>query len=154
MTHVGDDLKLKNKNLISELLADPASCLKETEGKVTLKETHSYWTQVQCQMGVLGTGTCEFYICTLKDKFCDTISFDKNYWALICSRASFFMREGLFLKCFGMMLRTRLLLKKLLRSVQHCKTAKTENRQKPHNFKTTKLHTKTANTDFWQHNLN
>ena len=46
-------------NLISELVADPVSCLNEAEGKVSLKKSHTYWTQVQCQMGVVGTHTCE-----------------------------------------------------------------------------------------------
>ena len=47
-------------------------------------------TQVECQMGVLTTHTCDFYVFTLKDEVSETISFDKNVWEIICSKASLF----------------------------------------------------------------
>ena len=38
-------------------------------------------------------------------------------------------------------------------SAEHCKTAKTENRQKPHNSATAKPHTKNRKSDFGQKSL-
>ena len=101
-------------NLISELVADPASCLNEAEGKVALKQSHAYWTQVQCQMGVVGTHTCDFYVFTLKDKFCETISFDKKFWALICSKAALFYERRIVPEMFLHDIKDKIVIKQTL----------------------------------------
>lgn len=80
-------------NVISDIVADPASCLHVIDGNISLKRSHGYGTQVQCQLGVLAAHTCDFYVFTLKDKFCETISFDKDYWVSICIKASLFYEK-------------------------------------------------------------
>ncbi len=101
-------------NLISDLVADPTSCLHEIDGKVTLKRSHAYWTQVQCQMGVLDTHTCVFYVFTLKDSYCETISFDKNFWALLCKKASLFYKKMVVPEMFSHEIKDKIVVKKTL----------------------------------------
>ena len=55
------------------------TCLELTENSVKLKKTHSYFYQVQCQMGVTGVHLCEFYVCTTVDSHVELIEFDELF---------------------------------------------------------------------------
>ena len=54
------------------------TCLELKENSVKLKKNHSYFYQVQCQMGVPGVCLCEFYVYTAVDSHIELIEFKFN----------------------------------------------------------------------------
>lgn len=57
------------------------ACLKLDENnRPTLNKKDKYYTQIQGQMGVYKIHTCDFVLCTEKDIFVETVTFDENMW--------------------------------------------------------------------------
>ncbi|WAR17912.1 ING3-like protein [Mya arenaria] len=63
------------------------TCLEIKEGQLTLNREHSYFDQVQTQMGVCKMDVTYFVVWTSKDLFVETIPFDKNLYENICMKA-------------------------------------------------------------------
>ena len=58
-----------------------AFCLEEGVKGFYLKTNHSYYTQVQMQMGVMGLGWCDFMVWCQKDFVVIRVAFDQDLWA-------------------------------------------------------------------------
>ena len=70
-------------------------------------------------MGVLAAHTCDFYVFTLKDKFCETISFDKDYWASICIKVSLFYERKIVPEMFSHEIKDKIVIKETLEALLH-----------------------------------
>lgn len=77
---------------VSEALALPGFPLQFDETKLTLKPTHPYYAQVQCQMFISNTQYCDFVVWTQKDLFVERISRDEDFWADACNKAEHFFK--------------------------------------------------------------
>ena len=64
-----------------EACEDPTFCCEAVNGQCKLKRDHSYYAQVQGQIGVTGASWCVFIIYTKKGISVERIAFDPVYWA-------------------------------------------------------------------------
>lgn len=62
-------------------------CLEIVDSHIQLKTTHSFFFQGQCQIGLTGKRRCDFFVCTNLGVFCETISFDEQFWDLSVTKA-------------------------------------------------------------------
>ena len=61
--------------------SDPNFCLqRDSDDKCKLKRSHSYFKQVQGQMGIAGAQWCDFIVYTGKGLHVERIAFDEAYW--------------------------------------------------------------------------
>lgn len=67
--------------------------ISDTKGKVTLSQSHLYYSQVQFQMGVTNREWCDFYIYTKHGSYLERITFDKVRWQRLCTAADYFFRK-------------------------------------------------------------
>lgn len=51
-----------------------------TGGRVILRRTHQYYTQIQMQMAVTSRQWCDFFVFSKHGYFCERILFDKSFW--------------------------------------------------------------------------
>ncbi|MCG7868599.1 MAG: YqaJ viral recombinase family protein [Candidatus Thiodiazotropha taylori] len=56
-------------------------CLQNVDGKISIKEKHPYYSQVQMQMGVTGLKFCDFVVWSSKETFVTRIKFDEKFWS-------------------------------------------------------------------------
>ena len=61
------------------------------ENSVKLKKNHSYFFQVQCQMGVTEVHLCEFYVCMTVVSHVELIEFDELFGKLMLKKQKFFI---------------------------------------------------------------
>lgn len=84
---------------------DPAFCLQmvdEDRQKTTkapgpryqLKSSHSYFTQIQCQLAVTGLQNADLVVFTLKETAVVPVTFDPELWAETVSRLEVFYRDA------------------------------------------------------------
>ena len=66
------------------------TCLELRENSVKLKKSHSYFYQVQCQMGVTGVHLCEFCVCTTVDSHVELIELDELFWQTNAKKTNIF----------------------------------------------------------------
>lgn len=67
---------------------DSVSYLEEdSEGKLTLNRNHQYFYQVQTQLGVCKLESAHFVVWTEKDLHVEQISFDEEFWGMICQKS-------------------------------------------------------------------
>lgn len=85
---------------------DPAFCLQivDEDGQnaarspgphYRLKSSHSYFTQIQCQLAVTGLQKADFVVFTLKDTAVVPVTFDPELWAETVSRLEVFYRDAI-----------------------------------------------------------
>ncbi|MFT7803178.1 uncharacterized protein LOC108932272 [Arapaima gigas] len=79
---------------------DPTFCLElggeagSSPQRYRLKTKHCYYTQVQCQMAVVGIHKIDFVIFTLKEMVIVPISFDAEFWENTLSKLEYFYKKG------------------------------------------------------------
>ncbi|XP_062579475.1 uncharacterized protein LOC134241447, partial [Saccostrea cucullata] len=66
-------------------------CLKMNENnEVCLNVKHSYYTQIQGQMGILNISKCYFVLCTKNDIHIEMVTFDKHFWERVLHKLTQF----------------------------------------------------------------
>ena len=75
-------------------------CLEIVDNHIQLKRTHSFFFQVQCQMGVTGKRWYDFFICTIQGSFSETINFDEQFWNLSVTKACTFYHNIMLKRLF------------------------------------------------------
>ena len=70
----------KYQDFLPEEAAVKFMLYKSDDGKLHLKRSHIYFSQVQGQMGIGGREWCDFVVYTNKGINVDRISFDKTFW--------------------------------------------------------------------------
>ncbi|XP_026578533.1 uncharacterized protein LOC113451365 [Pseudonaja textilis] len=86
--NTGKDLRLlevkcpyKHRNkTVAEACRDNTFCLEKEGSSYSLKKTHPYYTQVQCQMGVSGLDKTDFVVHTNKETAIAPVDFDPVFW--------------------------------------------------------------------------
>ena len=72
--------KARDKTL-DDMYYDNSFCLCLADGVPTLKKTHKYFYQVQCQMAMTGIHTCDFMAWTPLDFVVIMVLFDQDLWS-------------------------------------------------------------------------
>lgn len=72
--------------------AKKLTCLKVNENnELCLNIKHSYYTQIQGQMGILNISKCYFVLCTKNDIHIEIVTFDKHFWGkVLCKLTQFY----------------------------------------------------------------
>ena len=70
----------KRDNTIKEACQDPNFFLTVADDKITLKQNHAYFYQIQGAMATLQLQWCDFVVYTSKDLFVERITFDSSFW--------------------------------------------------------------------------
>ncbi|XP_041126361.1 uncharacterized protein LOC121326848 [Polyodon spathula] len=66
---------------IKKACEDKTFCLqREPGGTYSLKRSHAYYTQVQCQLAVLGLRRADFVVYTSRDTVVTPVDFDPEFW--------------------------------------------------------------------------
>lgn len=77
---------------------DRSFCLEiihqEGAPQLSLKRTHSYFTQVQAQMAVTGLNTADFVVFTLRDLVVIQVQFDQDFWDQTVRKLEKFYKEA------------------------------------------------------------
>ncbi|XP_053177503.1 uncharacterized protein LOC128360963 [Scomber japonicus] len=76
---------------------DPAFCLelRDEDGPLyRLKTSHSYFTQIQCQLAVTGLRRADLAVFTLKEIAIVPVTFDPNLWEETVSKLETFYRDA------------------------------------------------------------
>lgn len=71
--------KHRNKS-VTEACKDKTFCLEKKGDSYSLKKTHPYYTQVQCQMQVTGLEKADFVVHTNKETVITPVNFDPVFW--------------------------------------------------------------------------
>ncbi|XP_044290585.1 uncharacterized protein LOC123025682 [Varanus komodoensis] len=71
--------KHRNKT-VTEACKDKTFCLEKAGDSYSLKKSHPYYTQVQCQMGVTGLDKADFVVHTNKETAIAPVDFDPVFW--------------------------------------------------------------------------
>ncbi|KAJ8280514.1 hypothetical protein GJAV_G00055770 [Gymnothorax javanicus] len=79
-----------DKQFCLELRPDP----QEGESPYQLKTNHSYYTQVQCQMAVLGHLKVDFVVYTKRDIAIVPVHFDREFWDSTLAKLGFFFKNA------------------------------------------------------------
>ena len=66
------------------------SCLKNIDGKLSLRKEHSYYDQITIQLALSTQTWCDFIFYTSKGIVIDRITFDKEYWNVLSEKISKF----------------------------------------------------------------
>lgn len=75
---------------------------KNKDSEIHLNNNHSYYTQVQHQMGVLNCSWCDFFIYSRHGYYIERIIFDPSYWIKLETAAEQFFRCFIGPKLIGM----------------------------------------------------
>lgn len=59
-----------------------------------LKTSHSYYTQIQCQLAVTGLQQADLVVFTLKETAVVPVTFDPDLWAQTVSKLEVFYRDA------------------------------------------------------------
>ena len=70
----------KRDNTIKEACQDPIFFLTVADDKITLKQNHAYFYQIQGAMATLQLQWCDFVVYTSKDLFVERITFNSSFW--------------------------------------------------------------------------
>lgn len=72
--------------------AKKLTCLKVNENnELCLNIKHSYYTQIQGQMGILNISKCYFVLCTKNDIHIEIVTFDSHFWGkVLCKLTQFY----------------------------------------------------------------
>ncbi|KAM4545914.1 uncharacterized protein PAE49_018376 [Odontesthes bonariensis] len=79
--------KHQNTSISEACTTDKHFCLQITDGKVTLKNTHRYFYQVQTHIFVTGSEFCDFVVWTLKDCVVVRVFPDEDFWRAVLPKA-------------------------------------------------------------------
>ncbi|XP_018604039.1 uncharacterized protein LOC108932272 [Scleropages formosus] len=90
------------EHTVAEACEDRNFCLELGEGRgagagaqrYRLKAKHSYYTQVQCQMAVVGIHKMDFVLFTLKEVAIVPVTFDAQFWEDTVAKLELFYTEG------------------------------------------------------------
>ena len=66
------------------------SCLKNIDGKLSLRKEHSYYNQITMQLALSTQTWCDFIFYTSKGIVIDRITFDKEHWNVLSEKISKF----------------------------------------------------------------
>uniref|UniRef100_UPI0037E8D0AB uncharacterized protein isoform X2 n=1 Tax=Semicossyphus pulcher TaxID=241346 RepID=UPI0037E8D0AB len=95
--------KHRHKRVEDACREDPAFCLEiqDEDGRqpggspvYSLKTSHSYFTQIQCQLAVTGLQRADIVVFTLKETAIVPVTFDPDLWEETVSRLEVFYREA------------------------------------------------------------
>lgn len=95
--------KHRHKRVEDACREDPAFCLEilDQEGRQPgqspvyhLKESHSYFTQIQCQLAVTGLQRADLAVFTLKEMAIVPVTFDPDLWEETVSKLLVFYRDA------------------------------------------------------------
>lgn len=78
------------KGCSKEDVENRSSCLETVGNRTFLKRDHSYFYQVQAQLGISGRKYCDFVLWTEKSLFVERISFDDYFWQVNAQSAKTF----------------------------------------------------------------
>ena len=56
-------------------------CLEKCNDEIVVKRNHSYFSQIQMQMGVTGLKFCDFVVWSSKETFVTRVRFDETFWS-------------------------------------------------------------------------
>ena len=70
----------KNNDPYDICYISKTSCLEIRDGLLKLKETHSYYDQVQMQLGVTSQSWCDFVLYTKKGLVIDRVRYNPDHW--------------------------------------------------------------------------
>ncbi|XP_048836255.1 uncharacterized protein LOC125711423 [Brienomyrus brachyistius] len=75
---------------------DRSFCLKLADGPCPyqLKQEHSYYTQVQCQMAVVGIHKADFVVYTQRETAIVPVTFDPHFWASVEDKLEMFYMKA------------------------------------------------------------
>ncbi|XP_053168488.1 uncharacterized protein LOC128352187 [Hemicordylus capensis] len=79
---------------MTEACKDKAFCLEKEGDSFSLKKTHPYYTQVQCQMGVTGLGKADLVVHTNKETVITPVDFDPAFWETTVSKLEKFYTDA------------------------------------------------------------
>lgn len=65
---------------VTEACRDKTFCLEKEGDSYSLKKTHPYYTQVQCQLQVTGLEKADFVVHTNKETVIAPVNFDADFW--------------------------------------------------------------------------
>lgn len=85
--------KHRNNSILQACADDSTFCLQVTDGKLHLKQTHMYYSQVQTQIFVTGSQFCDFVVWTEKDCVVVRVLPDADYWTTLLKRAQEFFHK-------------------------------------------------------------
>ncbi|KAF3693449.1 hypothetical protein EXN66_Car009125 [Channa argus] len=96
--------KHRQKRVEDACRDDPAFCLEIQEDKdrqepgvapvYRLKKSHSYYTQIQCQLAVTGLPQADLVVFTLKEMAIVPVKFDADLWEETVSKLEVFYRDA------------------------------------------------------------
>ncbi|XP_038549228.1 uncharacterized protein LOC119882927 [Micropterus salmoides] len=95
--------KHRHKRVEDACVEDPAFCLEiqDQNGQqpggspvYRLKTSHSYFTQIQCQLAVTGLRQADLAVFTLKETAVVPVTFDPDLWQVTVSKLEVFYRDG------------------------------------------------------------
>ena len=78
---------------LTEAAAKHPSLVTQPDGSVQLNKRHSWHSQIQGTLGVLGLPYCDFVYCTKEDMLVERISFDKDLWVNMVEKLEKFYKS-------------------------------------------------------------
>jgi hypothetical protein len=96
------DKNIKDFNEILTTKQKQSFCLKKTCEGITLKRSHSFFYQVQMQLGVTGLKWCDFVVWTNKGYIVERVHFDPTFWAPVKAQLVKFHHQTLCPEVFEM----------------------------------------------------
>ncbi|XP_015216918.2 uncharacterized protein [Lepisosteus oculatus] len=78
----------------SQACQDPDFCLRQDGEGYRLKTNHSYYTQVQCQMAVVGLHTADFVVYTPRETVIVPVEFDPVFWRETVAKLEMFYTDA------------------------------------------------------------
>ncbi|XP_067392668.1 uncharacterized protein [Emydura macquarii macquarii] len=79
---------------VKEACKDKAFCLEMDGESYSLKRSHPYYTQVQCQLATTGFDRADFVVHTNKDTVITSVDFDAGFWERIEPKLEKFYMEA------------------------------------------------------------
>ena len=80
---------------------DNVDCLEQRNDKLSLKLSHAYYYQVQCQLLLTNKEFCDFVVWTEKAFFMERIAFDESFCEKMVDRATQFFKKVLLPELIG-----------------------------------------------------
>ena len=65
---------------IAEFAAEKETYLIPHGTDFIVDPSHQYYAQIQCQMAVTGSLSCDFFVCTVKEYHLSRVAFDQIFW--------------------------------------------------------------------------
>ena len=86
------EIKCPKSKEFSDLREDFPDYLVNEKGKLSLKKSHRYYSQVQSQMGCTNTKFCDFVVYSKKGIIIERIAFDHKAWTNLLDCAEYFFQ--------------------------------------------------------------